>query len=127
MFTFTDLSQDSILVSLVTSNPLGCSRDTSFYVPVGIFAVWFPNAFTPRLETNNIFKPYTANLLDDYQLYVYDREGILIFSSNNIEKGWDGKYKGKDCKEGTYVYITTYRRSGERRVLSQKGTVTLIR
>ena len=127
VFTFTDLSQDSILVSLVSSNPLGCSRDTSFYVPVGIFAVWFPNAFTPRLETNNIFKPYTANLLDDYQLYVYDREGILIFSSNNIEKGWDGKYKGKDCKEGTYVYITTYRRSGERRVLSQKGTVTLIR
>ncbi|MBP5326287.1 MAG: gliding motility-associated C-terminal domain-containing protein [Bacteroidales bacterium] len=127
VFTFTDLSQDSILVSLISSNPLGCSRDTSFYVPVGIFAVWFPNAFTPILETNKIFKPYTANILEDYQLFIYDRFGSLVFSTNNIEEGWDGTYKGHDCRQGTYVYIATYRRSGVERLMTQKGTVTLIR
>ncbi len=127
VFTFTDLSQDSILVSLVSSNPLGCSRDTSFYVPVGIFAVWFPNAFTPILETNKIFKPYTANVLEDYQLFIYDRFGSLVFSTNNIEEGWDGTYKGHDCRQGTYVYVATYRRSGVERLMTQKGTVTLIR
>ena len=127
VFSFSDLSQDSILISLTTGNELGCSRDTSFYIPVGIFAVWFPNAFTPRLETNNIFKPFTANDLEDYELYIYDRSGTLVFHTNNIEEGWDGKYRGHDCKPGAYVYITNYRRTGVKQLLSQKGTVTIIR
>ena len=127
VFTFTDLSQDSILISLVTGNAIGCTSDTSFYVPVGIFAVWFPNAFTPRLETNNIFKPFTANTLEDYELHIYDRSGNLVFATTNVEEGWDGTYKGHDCKQGSYVYIATYRRNGVERLMSQKGTLTLIR
>ncbi len=127
VFTFPDLSQDSVLVSLVTGNPLGCTSDTSFYVPVGIFAVWFPNAFTPHLETNRIFKPFTANELNDYSLYIYDRGGALVFKTNNPEDGWDGTYKGKICDNGAYVYIARYRRSGVNRLMTQKGTVTLIR
>ena len=127
VFTFSDLSQDSILVSLTTGNALGCTVDTFFYVPVGIFAVWFPNAFTPKLETNNLFKPFTANNLEDYELYIYDRNGILVFSTKDIEEGWNGTYNGFDCKEGAYVFITKYRRNGEKRILSQKGTFTLIR
>ncbi|MBQ1408924.1 MAG: gliding motility-associated C-terminal domain-containing protein [Bacteroidales bacterium] len=125
--TFTDLSEDSLLISLVTGNAIGCTVDTSFYVPVGIFAVWFPNAFTPRLETNNKFKAYTANELEDYELYIYDRSGSLVFSTNDIEEGWDGTYKGQSCKNGTYVWIAKYRRKGAELVLSQKGTVTLLR
>ena len=125
--TFSDLSEDSLLISLVTGNALGCTSDTSFYVPVGIFAVWFPNAFTPKLETNNIFRAFTANDLEDFELYVYDRNGIMVFMSGHPEIGWDGTYHGHECKEGTYVYITKYRRKGSDRVLTQKGTVLLLR
>ena len=127
VFTFTDLSQDSIEVSLVTGNALGCSVDTSFFVPVGIFAVWFPNAFTPGLETNNTFQAFTANDLTDYELYIYDRQGILVFSGFTPEMSWNGTYKGHDCPPGTYVYIAKYRRAGVDRLMSQKGTVTLLR
>jgi gliding motility-associated-like protein len=127
VFTFTDLSQDSILISLVTANAIGCTNDTSFYIPVGIFAVWFPNAFTPKLETNNTFKPFTANNLEDYELYIFDRCGNMVFSTTDIEEGWDGTYKGNDCKQGSYVYIAKYRRQGIERLMSQKGTLTLIR
>ncbi len=125
--TFTDLSEDSLLISLVTGNALGCSVDTSFYVPVGIFAVWFPNAFTPKLETNKIFKAFTANDLHDYELYIYDRNGAQVFYTNDVEEGWDGKYNGQECKNGTYVYIARYRRKGVERLMSQKGTVTLVK
>ncbi len=127
VFTFTDLSQDSILISLTTANPLGCSEDTSFWIPVGIFAVWFPNAITPKLETNNIFKAFTANSLEDYELYIFDRSGNMIFQTEDVQEGWDGTYKGHDCKAGSYVYIAKYRREGGERVLSQKGTITLLR
>ena len=125
--TFTDLSQDSILITLITGNALGCSDTLEFYIPVGIFAVWFPNAFTPKLETNNVFKPFTANKLTDYELHIYDRGGALVFSTTDVEEGWDGTYKGKECKQGTYVYIATYRREGVERLMSQKGTLTLIK
>ncbi len=125
--TFTDLSEDSIQVSLVTGNALGCTVDTSFYVPVGIFAVWFPNAFTPKLETNNIFKAFTANELDNFELFIYDRNGMQVFFSVNPEMGWDGTYHGQPCKEGSYVYIAKYRRKGSNIYLSQKGTVLLLR
>ena len=127
VFTFTDLSQDSIEISLVTGNALGCTVDTSFFVPVGIFAVWFPNAFTPSLETNNTFQAFTANDLRDYELYIYDRQGILVYSAFTPEMGWNGTYKGHDCPPGTYVYIAKYRRAGVERLMSQKGTVTLLR
>ena len=125
--TFTDLSEDSIQVSLVTGNALGCTVDTSFYVPVGIFAVWFPNAFTPDLATNKVFHAFTANDLLDFQLYIFDRNGAQVFMSTNPEEGWDGTYRGHRCKEGSYVYICKYRRKGVERLMSQKGTVTLLR
>jgi len=131
--TFTDLSQDSIEIGLTSStaavpgHPNGCAVDTTFFIPVGLFAVWFPNAFTPSLETNNYFAPFTANDLLDYNLYIYDRAGVQVFHSNQVEKGWNGTYKGHNCKQGTYVYIVSYRREGVERLISQKGTVTLLR
>ena len=127
VFTFTDLSQDSLLISLTSFNQLGCSNDTSFYLPVGIFAVWFPNAFTPKLETNKTFRLFTANDLTDFELYLYDRAGTLVWSTTDPADEWDGTYKGHDCNAGTYVYICRYRREGVERVMSQKGTVTLIK
>ncbi len=125
--TFTDLSQDSVLISLTSGNQLGCSNDTSFFIPVRIFAVWFPNAITPDLETNRIFKAYTANQLDDYHLYIYERGGNLVFQTANIEEGWDGTYKGKKLKQDAYVYIATYRRHNEQNDMKQKGTFIIIR
>ncbi len=127
VYTFTDLSQDSLLISLTSYNPLGCSNDTSFYLPVGIFAVWFPNAFTPNLETNKTFRLFTANELTDFELYLYDRHGSLVWQTTNPTDEWDGTYNGHLCNSGSYVYICRYRRAGVERLMSQKGTVTLIR
>lgn len=127
VYTFTDLSQDSILITLRTANPLGCYRDTAFYIPVGIFTVWYPNAFTPRMDDNNVFRAFTNNELVDYELNIYNRGGALVFHSTDPAEEWDGTYKGQDCMQGAYVYIATYRRPGVERLIFQKGTVMLIR
>ncbi|MBQ7063236.1 MAG: gliding motility-associated C-terminal domain-containing protein, partial [Bacteroidales bacterium] len=76
---------------------------------------------------NNTFQAFTANDLTDYELYIYDRQGILVFSGFTPEMSWNGTYKGHDCPPGTYVYIAKYRRAGVDRLMSQKGTVTLLR
>ncbi len=116
------------LVSLRTCNLLGCCSDTSFYLPISNFRVWFPNVFTPRLETNNTFHAHTKNTLVDYEIFIYNRRGTLVFHSVNPREGWDGFCNGEPCPQDSYVYIATYRRDdGSTRVLSQKGTVTLLR
>lgn len=125
--TYTDLAQDSMLVSLTSYNPLGCSRATSFWIRVSLFSVWYPNAFTPRLEENNVFKVYSSRDLVDYDLTIFDRGGAIVFQTNDPEEGWDGTCNGRECKQASYVYIATYRRPGVERLLTRKGTVTLIR
>ena len=125
--TFTDLSQDSVLISLTTGNELECTSDTSFWVPIELFSVWFPNAITPSLSTNREFKVFTGNELEFYTLFIYDRKGTLVFYSTNPEDTWDGTFKGKDCPQGAYTYSCTYRRPGTTDIVTNRGTVLIIR
>lgn len=39
---------------------------------------------------------------------IYDRWGQWLFSTNDINKGWDGRVKGEFAKEGAYVYKLRY-------------------
>ncbi len=123
---FTDISQDSVLVSLTSGNALGCTSDTSFYVPIDLFAVWFPNVFTPTLNSNRTFRVYTHNELQYFSLYIYDRRGQLVFHSTDQTKAWDGKHNGKLCDQGAYVYVCNYRRGGLNELTTLKGTVLLL-
>lgn len=127
VWTFTQLDADSVPVALTTANALGCTSDTLFWIPVKTFALWFPNAITPTESTNAFFKPITANRVDDYELYIYDRGGDLVFHTRDLEEAWDGSLKGRPCRQGTYVWKVFYKRDGERQEHSRVGTVTLIR
>jgi hypothetical protein len=44
-----------------------------------------------------------------------------------VSEGWDGTYNGKKCEQGTYVYVSTYRRIETDKVVQQKGTILLLR
>jgi hypothetical protein len=50
----------------------------------------------------------------------------MIFTTNDIEQGWDGKSKGQYCPPGIYVWEIFYETSKKTRV-TNKGTVMLIR
>ncbi len=123
---FSDISQDSVLISLTSGNALGCTSDTSFYVRIDLFAVWFPNAFTPTMNSNRTFHVYTHNELQYFSLYIYDRRGQLVFQTTDQNKAWDGTHKGKLCDQGSYVYVCNYRRDGLNEITTLKGTVLLL-
>jgi gliding motility-associated-like protein len=127
--TFTDLSEDSVLIKMTTGTggELQCNRDTSFYVPIELFAVWFPNAFTPEESTNNTFSLFTHNNLEFFSIHIYDRHGNQILYSNDQNFVWDGTYNGHQCPLGVYIYTCTYRRPGTTDIVTQRGTVTLLR
>ena len=89
--------------------------------------LWVPNVFTPQLSTNNIFKAYGTGI-GEFEMYVFQRWGMMIFHSTDIEEGWDGTYKNELCMSGTYAYLILYRSIYSPAELCRlAGTVTLIR
>lgn len=89
---------------------------------------FIPNAFCPTHPTmNNVFLPVNSFVtLENYHMYIYNREGNLLFHSNYPDMGWDGTYNGKILPMGCYVYKITYT-YGSDGVYEAVGTVTLVR
>lgn len=75
--------------------------------------IFVPNAFTPNGDGHNdFFKAETLSLFKNsskqelhYVLRVYNRLGTLLFETNDVNKGWDGMYKGAESPMETYFYI----------------------
>jgi gliding motility-associated-like protein len=86
-----------------------------------------PDSFTPNHDGHNdVFRIPPGTFFNLSSLSVFDRWGKRIFTTNDINTGWDGTYKGKPCDLGTYVYIISGSADGKKPVLL-KGTVILIR
>ncbi|MGB3947651.1 MAG: PKD domain-containing protein, partial [Bacteroidia bacterium] len=101
-------------VELIALAQNGC-LDTA-YSQVNVDAdVIFPTVFTPNLDgsnggtynindlNNDVFFPYTTGVVK-YEIEIYNRWGELIFASKDINKGWDGYYKGVLCQQDVYVW-----------------------
>lgn len=87
--------------------------------------LFVPNAFTPLSDKNNLFKPAQADV-SDYRMNIYNRQGVLVFDSEDIIHGWDGRSKGEVCPSGTYVYVISFRDT-EGKPHTQKGTLMLLK
>ncbi|MBQ9473917.1 MAG: choice-of-anchor L domain-containing protein [Bacteroidales bacterium] len=117
---------DSFPVILIAYNG-GCFDTSVVRVDIVNDEVWAPNAFTPDEATNSIFYVRTVHATN-FHMDIYSRNGILVFSTDDPEQGWDGKYKGKKCPQGTYVYVIKTEpdnHTGKDHYV--KGTVTLLR
>jgi gliding motility-associated-like protein len=77
--------------------------------------LYVPNAFTPDADgINDVFKAEGKFINEDagsedhnFKLCIFNRWGEKIFETNDISKGWDGKFKGTDVQQDTYVYTIT--------------------
>jgi len=90
--------------------------------------IYFPNAFTPLKPSNNTFFPIYDNngkvFLESFE--IFNRWGEIIYSSRN--KVWDGRYKGKLCDSGVYVWRLLYKtKYTGNNVFEKTGNVNLIR
>ncbi len=106
-YTFLGTGHYRVLLAVV--NNFGCLDTISkdIYVKPD-FTFYAPNAFTPNEDgLNDRFIPKGAGWdPDKYQLFIYDRWGEKIFSTNNPTEGWEGKVKGRGeiVENGIYVW-----------------------
>lgn len=87
--TFHDAGWYTALLT-VTSG-LGCTDTTTLRIFIGDHLFFAPNAFTPNGDGfNEEWKPSVKGARE-YQLDIFNRWGEVVFSTNDPEKGWDGK------------------------------------
>lgn len=122
------LETDSVTVTMVSCNRYGCCADTTIIVPMCIRSIWFPNVFTPNGETNTTFGCHTSFEFVSYELTIYNRQGLEVWSTSNANERWDGSRNGSPCPQTAYTYVLFYKsKNNPSRLQKMVGTVTLIR
>jgi gliding motility-associated-like protein len=104
----------SYQITLVASTQEGCKDWVTKIIQVqNDHKVTIPNAFTPNFDNlNDTFLPvFTTYGFDHthYQLQIFDRWGVLLFTTTDHKRGWDGMYKGELLREGVYVYKVRFK------------------
>lgn len=106
-FTFPDQDSGTYTVCLHVETIYGCENDICHDVVINGFSnIYVPNAFTPDGDgLNDFFKPELYGFTeDDYNLMIFDRWGLLIYSTDSQSGSWNGQHKGQDCVEDAYVW-----------------------
>jgi gliding motility-associated-like protein len=113
---------------LKVTNAIGCEgRDTIFIKVYNGPAYYVPNSFTPNGDgLNDIFRAIPVGMSNTVYFRVFNRNGQLMFETNQFLKGWDGTFNGKPQPNGTYVWMVAGTNRDYKKV-EMKGTVNLIR
>jgi gliding motility-associated-like protein len=90
--------------------------------------VELPNAFSPGSGTsmNDELRIIVKGLAQLTSFRIYNRWGQEVFSTTDINKGWNGQYNGKPQPMGTYVFVFEGKTQSGKKFYKQ-GNVTLIR
>jgi gliding motility-associated-like protein len=75
------------------------------------FEVYVPNAFSPNGDgINDVLRPMISSQVQitSYSFKVYDRWGTEVFTSANLDDGWDGMLKSLPLPMGVYIYFVQF-------------------
>ena len=134
--TYVTIGEYEIILIAYDSLPR-CSDTTRIKVVVdGISSLEMPNVFTPNGDGQNdqflpkpfdlITKSGTRNIIE-YSCKVFDRWGKMVFETNDINTGWDGKRRGgAQSSDGVYYWLVIAK-GVDNQTYDLKGNVTLLR
>lgn len=105
---YPDSGANSYMSNLIVLNQYGCS-DTA-YVPVEIgpdFTFFIPNAFTPNADGKNDGFLGMGVGIDKYEMWIYDRWGNMLWTSQDLYEPWPGVVRGQSdiCQQDVYVWV----------------------
>ena len=107
----------------------GCqNKDSVLITVVPHTELLIPTGFSPNGDgVNDVFKVVRSlNIEKLTEFAVFDRWGEKVFSTDNIEQGWDGTHNGQPSPLGVYAWIVIAQTKDGQEV-TKKGNVTLIR
>lgn len=114
---------------IVRGSSAGCFAEDDILVHVFKTGpdLFVPSAFTPNGDgKNDVIRPVGVGIADLQYFRVFNRWGQLLFSTNQLGKGWDGNYNGIKQPPGAYVFEAAGTDQLGNRI-QRKGTIVLIR
>jgi gliding motility-associated-like protein len=85
-----------------------------------------PNAFSPNADNINDVLYLVGYGVMTVDFKIYDRWGNIVFQSDKMSLGWDGRYNGKPQEMEVYFY-TLEGAFINNEPFKQKGNITLLR
>lgn len=113
--------------ALTLSNNCGTQTD-EINIYKGGCAIFVPGAFTPNGDgVNDVLKAYYGENLTFFDFRIHNRWGQAVFSTTNINTGWNGNFNGQLQNGDVYVWYIRYKTVGSDQEQVMKGTVVLVR
>lgn len=72
--------------------------------------ITMPNVFTPNNDlSNDLFIPLEYEFIPAASMKIFNRWGTVLWNTDEIEKGWNGKHFQDECAEGVYFWLIKYK------------------
>ena len=93
-------------VSLVVFNGVCADTATAQIIIDPVFTFYIPDVFTPNGDRlNDTFSPFGEGIME-YEIFIFNRWGEQVFTSDNMDERWDGTVEGsKISPAGQYSYV----------------------
>lgn len=118
---------DQYSVNLTDYN--GCKQELEFNVidKDDCEVIVMPNVFTPNNDSNNdLFIPIEYAYVPSSTIKIFNRWGIIVYQSDDLESGWNGKHFREECAEGVYFWSIDYQ-TNKGVYSTMTGAVNLLR
>ncbi|HXD93364.1 MAG TPA: PKD domain-containing protein, partial [Bacteroidia bacterium] len=127
--TYTSIG--SYPVTLVALSVNGCADTIVRTVIIEQdFALFVPNSFSPNGDgKNEIFKAEGEGITD-FKMYIFDRWGNNIFTTTDINVGWDGRMHNKTSGDALQMDVYVWKidlKNLSHQGKTYTGTVTLLK
>lgn len=116
-YLWQDMSTDPTLIadhpglySVVVTDLNGCPSSDSLLLSPCEMLVWMPNAFSPNSDgINDVFlAKYNPSVNITFQMLIFNKWGEQLFSTTDINKGWDGTFRGVACPMDLYTWTIIF-------------------
>jgi gliding motility-associated-like protein len=119
---------DVVVYKVTATTSAGCQGDA--YARIQVYKgpdIYMVTAFSPNGDgKNDVFIPFPVGIKQIKYFRVINRWGQLIYSTTELNKGWDGKIGNTEQPNGVYVWLVEGV-TMDNKIITKKGTVTLVR
>ena len=123
-FLFVD---STLTTYIVVENNDGCigTSETAIVQFIPRVELFIPNTFTPNGDEHNELFVIKGRFITSFNMTITDRWGEMVYTTDKIDKYWDGKYLGVMAQQGVYSYVVDII-GDDGRPFSTSGTVNVI-
>ena len=106
-FSYSNSDTGTHCIQLILATDYGCvDSATACYRVIPEYSLYIPNAFTPNGDGINDMFQIKGVGISDFDMTVFDRWGVLLFHSTDVQKGWTGQHQDtyQPVMQGVYVF-----------------------